>query len=257
MAWLQSGQKNERKRVGIKINEYICNCMKSTKQNIVIGIVTIVFVLMSLQSAARRIDGAVFATLDSISADTLYFSLNNRLNDSIGLFTTYLPSRESPYEICYAKSVYLHKYDSGKDSYTLSFAPLLPFLTMGYYDCIVQSPDAVVAGRLHFSCETIEPGGTRQIVVPVDAVLQREYVKDLDPYNLCPRESIIRDITKEVKEAERVEAEKLDCVYVEFAYYMLYDLKEFESGDYYFTDRQNRLLRNYYLVSIPVMTVFK
>lgn len=89
--------------------------MKSTKQNIVIGIVTIVFVLMPLQSAARRIDGAVFATLDSISADTLYFSLNNRLNDSIGLFTTYLPSRESPYEICYAKSVYLHKYDSGKD----------------------------------------------------------------------------------------------------------------------------------------------
>lgn len=230
--------------------------MKLLCQNIVIAIVAAVVWALPQDVSGRRVDGAVFATLDSITTDSLYFSVHNKLNDSISLFTSYLPTKNPREYAGYCKSVYLHRYNSVNDSYTLSFAPLLPFLTLGYSDRIYVGADAVIANRVHFSLETVAPGANRAIVLPVTAILQREYVRDFNTHSLRVWDFLYENDPEKVIKTERIEAEKLDCVYVEFAYYMTDAITEIFNDRLYYTERQDRLLHDYYLVGMPVMTVF-
>lgn len=231
--------------------------MKLLCRNIVVAIVAAVVWALPQDISGRRVDGAVFATLDSITPDSLYFSVHNKLNDSISLFTSYLPTKNPREYAGYCNSVYLHRYNSTNDSYTLSFAPLLPFLTLGYSDRIYVGADAVIANRVHFSLETVVPGAKRAIVLPVKSVLQREYVRDFNIHSLRVWDFLYESDPYKVIKTKRIEAEKLDCVYVEFAYYMTDAITEIFNDGLYYTERQDRLLHDYYLVGMPVMTVFK
>lgn len=184
------------------------------------NIIFLLFCSLCISVWGARIDGSVYATLEKVSEDSVYFRITNKLNDTIYFFDSYRSFDYTALDNAYSMSEYLHRYNPHTKIYKFSLTPILHRL--GYHpgDLVVSGADGVIRGYARFVFRHISPAHSIVVSLPVRSILMTDYIEDvnLDDEKFYKKRNG-KKILEAFKDIKRYKSEKQRWLCIEFAYY--------------------------------------
>jgi hypothetical protein len=142
-------------------------------------------------------------------SDSIKFIFKNVSNDTIYLFSTYFSKN-------FLSSKYLHQINKLNKTYTVSFAPLTPYLTAYLTDRIVLGKDKIITeGQNLFEFYVIKPNDLIEITLAINDIFSNINQKD-NAIAVFTEDELIKKKFKTL--TFRYNQDKYDLIF-RFAYY--------------------------------------
>ena len=191
----------------------IINLHSKSKMTIALISAIIVFSV----NCNAKVDGSVFATLERVSEDSVYFAINNKLDDTIYFFDSYRSFDYTVPNNRYSMSEYLHKYNPKTKKFTLSLTPIYNRLMCGRPSLVVVGSDGVERGYARFVFRHIPPQSTVTVSLPMSSILMSTYIEDVDLNDAKYYKK--NNIPKTFSKIPRYECNGQSWLTIDFAYY--------------------------------------
>jgi hypothetical protein len=190
---------------------------------------------------------SIFCYLNKIDTQYVKIKIINNTPDTYYLFSTYLTNN-------YITNTYLHRIDSSKKTYKLSFAPLIPYLTC---------EECETANYIDGEKEEKILSPTRNKIEFIELKAHHEFIFSLKAQNILTRSVVVNFDIKKYKDYTRTaliqskrtfDNFKYYDVIIEFALYKtIKEIKEYKNVKIFQNTTVNNALKEY----IKVFCSFK